>query len=65
MDLAAGSLHSLALKSDGTVWAFGANFEGQLGDGTNTMRLTAVQVSALTDVVAIAAAGRHSLALKS
>ena len=32
--VAAGSVHSLALKSDGTVWAWGWNNYGQLGDGT-------------------------------
>ncbi|MGC9030112.1 MAG: RCC1 domain-containing protein [Desulfomonilaceae bacterium] len=57
--------HSLALKSDGTVWAWGYNGYGQLGDGTTTNRLTPVQVSGLTNVVAIAAGGLHSLAKKS
>jgi alpha-tubulin suppressor-like RCC1 family protein len=32
--VAAGSVHSLALKEDGTVWAWGANDVGQLGNGT-------------------------------
>ncbi|MBI2916825.1 MAG: S8 family serine peptidase [Chloroflexi bacterium] len=57
--------HSLALKSDGTVWAWGWNYHGQLGDGTTTDRHTPVPVSGLTGVVAIAAGGYHSLALKS
>jgi len=30
----AGEDHSLALKSDGTVWAWGHDYYGQLGDGT-------------------------------
>ena len=34
--IAAGSSHSLALKSDGTVWAWGNNFSGELGDRTTT-----------------------------
>ena len=38
-----GWYHSLALKSDGTVWGAGYNQFGQLGDGTNTGRLTFVQ----------------------
>ncbi len=57
--------HSLALKADGTVWAWGFNSSGQLGDGTTTDRSSPVQVSGLKDVVAIAAGGRHSLALKA
>ena len=38
--IAAGAMHSLFLKSDGSLWAMGANYDGQLGDGTynNTNR---------------------------
>ncbi|MFC5471295.1 immunoglobulin-like domain-containing protein, partial [Cohnella suwonensis] len=53
----------MALKSDGTLWAWGDNDYGQLGDGTTTRRYTPVQV--LSGVQAIAAGARHSLALKS
>ena len=42
--VAAGAFHSLFLKSDGSVWAMGANTSGQLGDGTVTERHTPVQV---------------------
>ena len=48
--------HGLALKQDGTVWAWGDNRFGQLGDGTNDYRAAPVQVGGLTDVAAIAAA---------
>jgi alpha-tubulin suppressor-like RCC1 family protein len=54
----------MALKSDGTVWAWGNNESGRLGDGTTTQRITPVQVSGLTGVIAIVAGGTHSLALK-
>ena len=57
--------HSLALNGDGTVWAWGNNGNGQLGDGTTTQRSAPVQVSNLTNVVAIAAGFNHSLAVKS
>jgi alpha-tubulin suppressor-like RCC1 family protein len=79
--VAAGSNHSLAIKSDGTeedgvandgtVWAWGDNFRGQLGydpdPGTpgSQNSSTPGQVSGLTDVVAIAGGGSHSLAVKS
>ena len=63
--VAAGENHSLMLKPDGTVWACGFNFKGELGDGTTTDRHTPVQVSGLSNVVAIAAARLQSLALKS
>ena len=34
--IAAGSSHSMVMKQDGTVWATGKNYYGQLGDGTRT-----------------------------
>ena len=66
--VAAGSNHSLALIADGTVYSWGLNANGQLGDGTTTNRLNAVQVkltggAPLTHIVAIAGGASHSLAL--
>src|SRR6185295_6092748 len=59
--ISVGTSHSLALKSDGTVWAWGSNFAG-LGNGS-TQSATPVQVTGLSGVAAIAAGGSHSLAL--
>ncbi|WP_232345813.1 RCC1 domain-containing protein [Bifidobacterium sp. W8120] len=42
--VSAGSLHSLALGSDGNAYAWGYNNQGQLGDGTTTERHTPVRV---------------------
>lgn len=63
--IAAGCDHAMALKNDGTVWAWGANYTGQLGDGTNIDSGIPVQVVGLTNVVAIDGGGGHSLALKN
>ncbi|TFG82852.1 MAG: RCC1 repeat-containing protein, partial [Spirochaetales bacterium] len=63
--IAAGDSHTVALKSDGTVWTWGDNSYGQLGDGTTTERTTPVLDSVLSGVVAIAAGGCHTVALKS
>ena len=63
--IAAGGYHSLAVKSDGTVWAWGYNGEGQLGDGTTTSRSAPVLVSGITGVIGIAGGDAHTLALKS
>ena len=44
--VSAGFGHSLALKDDGTVWAWGEDSVGELGDGTNTLTInTPVQVT--------------------
>lgn len=63
--VATGGDHTLALKSDGTVVAWGRNTSGQLGNGNNTSQTSPVAVSSLTNVVAIAAGTAHSLALKA
>lgn len=60
--IAAGGDHSLALEPDGTLWAWGWNIYGQLGDGTFKNRITPVQIG--HDYSAIAAGYFHSLALK-
>ena len=68
--VSAGGYHSMALKSDGTVWTWGLNGDGRLGDGTTTSRQTPVQVvlaggqAYLTSVAAVAAGVDHSVALR-
>jgi alpha-tubulin suppressor-like RCC1 family protein len=56
--------HSLALKTDGTVWAWGDNHWGQLGDGTNTDRQMPVQTKNLSGVMAIASGYQHSMGVE-
>ena len=56
--------HSLALKSNGTVWSWGSNIYGQLGNGTTTNTTIPVQVLVLTGATAISAGGWNSAALK-
>ncbi len=60
--VAAGGLHSLILKSDGSVWAFGSNSCGQLGDGSNTDRLVPVKI--MENAQAIACGYFYSMILK-
>jgi alpha-tubulin suppressor-like RCC1 family protein/serine/threonine protein kinase len=59
----AGSL--MALQSNGTVWTWGANTYGQLGDGTTTGRMTPKPVPDLTGVKDIDAGYHYYLALKT
>jgi alpha-tubulin suppressor-like RCC1 family protein len=65
--IAAGNIHTICLKSDGTVWTCGRNLSAQLGDGTTTQRATPVLVGGLSGIVdiAVGAEGSHNLALKS
>jgi alpha-tubulin suppressor-like RCC1 family protein len=65
--VAGGEFHSLALTSTGTVYAWGANGAGELGNGSTTLSFTPVPVTGLsgTNVTAIAAGAEHSVALTS
>jgi alpha-tubulin suppressor-like RCC1 family protein len=67
-NIAGGAYHSLALASNGTVWAWGDNDFGELGNGTNTSSNIPVQVSLPSGVTITNIAGGvsgHSLALAS
>jgi alpha-tubulin suppressor-like RCC1 family protein len=57
--------HCLVAKSDGTVWAWGANAYGQLGDGSTTSSFSPVQVNGIENAIVVEAGDYHSLALKS
>lgn len=68
--VAAGETHSLALDSDGKVYAWGLNANGQLGDNSTTQRTTPVAVNtagvlAGKKIEAIAAGNGYSVALDS
>lgn len=65
VEVAAGGNHSLALASDGTVWAWGDNSGGQLGNGTTGYSAVPVQVVGLSNVSTIVAGGAHSIAQKN
>ena len=76
LQVSAGSFHSLALGSDGNVYAWGYNYWGQLGDGTSTDRYAPVRVktpdrSTYPDLPAdftylqVSAGSSHSLAVGS
>jgi alpha-tubulin suppressor-like RCC1 family protein len=63
--VATGDYHTLALKADGTLWAWGYNGDGQLGDGTTVRRTTFAQVTTIVDVVAVGGGSAFSMALKA
>ncbi|MFN7003900.1 MAG: RCC1 domain-containing protein [Roseinatronobacter sp.] len=61
----AGNVHTCALDADGDVWCWGANRDGQLGDGTFTDRLTPTKVPGLQNVLQIAAGSWHTCAIRA
>ena len=63
--VAAGTDFTCALKSDATVWCWGLNSSGQLGDGTTTNRNRPVQVSGLAGVADVDNQSDFACALKS
>jgi alpha-tubulin suppressor-like RCC1 family protein len=63
--IACGDSYSLALKTDGTVWAWGFDVGGQIGVDTKDFRNTPAQIKSLSDIIAIAAGCDHNLALKA
>lgn len=63
--IAGGNRHSLAMKADQTIWAWGSNEFGQIGDNTSQDRHTPVQVSGITTATEVMAGGDYSLALVS
>jgi len=62
--IAAGCFHTLAIRDDGSLWAWGDNQNRQLGDGTTTQRLAPVRIGASTRWRTLAAALFHSAALQ-
>jgi hypothetical protein len=63
--VAGGSGISFALKSDGTLWAAGRNFFGNLGNGNKTQQTSFIQIGTGTTWTAVRLGNGHTLAIKS
>ncbi|MFY0581324.1 RCC1 domain-containing protein [Cystobacter fuscus] len=63
--IAAGTGHAMALRTDGSVWAWGYNLSGQLGDGTTVDRFTPAPVAGLQGATAVWAGNDVAFALLS
>lgn len=57
--------HMLGIQNDGTLWAWGANNSGQLGDGTIIDKNIPVQVGSAANWARVSAGSFHSLGIKS
>ncbi len=60
-----GYYHTVAVKTDGTLWAWGDNTYGQLGDGTTIDHSSPVQVGTATNWAAVGAGQYHTVAVKT
>ena len=60
-DIPYQNFHTMAIKTDDSLWAWGSNNRGQLGDGTNYDRLAPVKI--MDNAVAVSAGRRHTLAV--
>ncbi|ELV7526136.1 T9SS type A sorting domain-containing protein [Flavobacterium psychrophilum] len=60
-----GGGSSMAIKTNGTLWAWGSNFAGKLGDGTNVDKNIPVQIGFDTDWAQVSPGLDNSVALKS
>ena len=62
--MSGGVLHTIAIKTDGTLWVWGNNVSGRLGLGDITNRSSPVQVGTLTNWSSVSA-GSHTMAIKT
>ena len=65
LSVSAGGGFAVALKKDGTVWAWGDNSHGELGKGDNFPSSSPLQVPGLANIVKVVAGSRHVLALRA
>lgn len=63
--VSAGNNHTMAIKTNGTLWAFGRNNSGQLGDGTTVDKIVPTQIGIDTNWSKVVAAIYHTVGLKS
>jgi alpha-tubulin suppressor-like RCC1 family protein len=64
--ISAGNNHTVAIKTDNTLWSWGDNFNGQLGLNNNVDKYAPTQIQSIPDVwKAVSAEGNHTLAVSS
>ncbi|MDI6050789.1 kelch repeat-containing protein [Flavobacterium sp. XS2P24] len=65
VNISSGSEHTVGIKSEGTIWAWGNNAMGQLGDGTYANRNKPLQIGTAKNWKSIATGAYHTMAIKS
>ena len=65
IELDAKDSHSCGIRSNRTLWCWGLNEDGQLGDGTNASRFVPTQIGAASDWSTVGVGGDHTCATKA
>ena len=63
--VAVGLEHTVAIKTDGTLWAWGRNTLGEVGNGNNEAQVVAIQIGTATNWKSVSAGEEHTVALKT
>jgi len=63
VQVSVGSMHTMAITDDGSLWGWGRNNFGELGDGTTISRTRPIKI--MDDVIQVSAGEYHSMAIKS
>eukprot|EP01034_Spumella_vulgaris_P039120 gene39120-48314_t len=61
--ISAGGSHSAAIRADGTLWTWGSNSNGQIGNNTLLDQIAPVQIGTSTGWTSVAAGGQHSIGM--
>jgi len=64
-EAAAGGNHTVTIRSDGTLWAWGQNGDGQLGDGSTTDRPSPVKIGSAANWASVSTGNHHTVAIQS
>jgi len=65
LNIALAANHSIALNTDGTIWSWGNNSRGQLGDGTTTSKTSPVKIQSDTNFIAVTTGFEHVMAIQN
>ncbi|RXM50598.1 MULTISPECIES: RCC1 domain-containing protein [unclassified Chryseobacterium] len=64
-EISVGNFHSVGVKDDGTLWAWGSNQYGQLGDGTSVNRNAPIQIGSANNWVKVVTGFYYTVAIKT